>query len=146
MSRTAKTGCLVLVVVVIALGVWVNVKPSSFPQEAAHELDDFVQRFAGQEFSYRIVSAEKGLATSPDNTGNLEAAPFGLVRRPAGVCPPDTPQVTENWCVIVDKPVETSDGVKSTHFIAQRQGQLWIIQQVPDPDTDVFRQFGCQKW
>ena len=121
-------------------------RPSSFPQEATQELNDFVQRFAGPGFGFKIVSAEKGVAASPDNTDKLEAAPFGLARRPAGVCPPDAPQVKENWCVIVDKPIETAEGVKSTHFIAQRQGQLWIVQQVPDSDADVFLQFGCRKW
>ena len=141
-----KIVALVLVLIVAALGIWVNLRPSSFPREAAQELNDFVQRFAGPGFSFKIVSAEKGVAASPDNTDKLEAAPFGLVSKPAGVCPPDEPQVKENWCVIVDKPIETSEGIKSTHFIAQRQGQLWIVQQVPDSDADVFRRFGCRKW
>ena len=143
---TKKIVILALVLIVAALGIWVNARPSSFPQEAVQELDDFVQRFAGPGFSYQIVSAEKGAAVHTDNTGNLEAAPFGLVQKPAGVCPPDSPQVKENWCVIVDKSIETADGVKSTHFIAQRQGQLWIMQEVPDSDAVVFQQFGCRKW
>jgi hypothetical protein len=143
---TKKIVILALVLIVAALGIWVNWRPSSFPPEAVQELDDFVQRFAGPSFGYKIVSAEKGAMVRTDNTDKLEAAPFGQVQKPAGVCPPDEPQVKENWCVIVDKPIETSEGVKSTHFIAQRQGQLWIVQEVPDSDADVFRQFGCRKW
>jgi len=141
-----KIGCLVLVLVVAALAVWVNWRPPSFPQEAKQALDESVRHFKSPSFDYNIVSAEKGATVNPNNTDKLEAAPFGLARRPAGVCPPDSPQAQENWCVIVDRQVETSAGTTSTHFIVQRQGQLWMVEEVPDSDAEVFGQFGCRKW
>jgi len=140
-----KIGCLALVLIVAALGIAVNLRPPSFSQDGKQALDDFIQRVQGPGFGYEIVSAQKGTGARPDNTDKLEAAFWGLARRPAGMCLPDAPQANENWCVIVDRPVEASAEVKSTHFVVRRQGQLWMVQQVPDSDAGLFQQFGC-KW
>lgn len=140
-----KIGCLALVLIVAALGIAVKLRPASFSQDGKQALDDFIQQSHGPGFGYEIVSAQKGTGARPDNTGKIEAAFWGLARRPAGMCLPDAPQANENWCVIVDRPVETSAEAKSTHFVVQRQGQLWMVQPVPDSDAKLFQQFGC-KW
>lgn len=140
-----KIGCLALVLIVAALGIAVNWRPPRFSQDGKQALDDFIQRSAGPGLGYEIVSTQKGTGAKPDNTDKIEAAFWGLARRPAGMCLPDAPQANENWCVIVDRPVESSDKIKSTHFVVQRQGQLWMVRQVPDSDARLFQQFGC-KW
>lgn len=140
-----KIGCLALVLVVAALGIAVNLRPPSFSQDGKQALDDFIRQSQRPGFGYEIVSAQKGTDARLDNSTKLEAAFWGLARKPAGVCLPDAPQVNENWCVIVDRPVEAPAEVKSTHFVVQRQGQLWMVQQVPDSDAALFQEFGC-KW
>ena len=140
-----KIGCAVLVFLIAALGLYVNLRPARFPDEAKQNIDDLIQRFEGPGSSYRIVSAQKAARqASTANVDNLEAG-LGVGSRPAGICPPDAPQVKENWCVVVDKEIETSSGDRFTHLIAQRQGQLWIVDGVADSDQEVFRVFGC-KW
>ena len=140
-----KIGCLALVLIVAALGIAVNLRPPSFSQDGKQALDDFIQRVQGPGFGYEIVSAQKGTGARLDNTTKLEAAFWGLARKPAGMCLPEAPQAKESWCVIVDRQVETSAEAKSTHFIVERQGQLWMVQQVPDSDAGLFQEFGC-KW
>jgi hypothetical protein len=140
-----KIGCAVLVLLIAASGLYVNLRPARLPDAAKQNIDDFIQRFQGPGFSYRIVSAQKAARqASMDNVDNLEAA-LGVGSWPAGICPPSAPQLTENWCVILDKEIATSSRDRFTHLIAQRQGQLWIVDGVPDSDQGVFRVFGC-KW
>ena len=140
-----KIGCAVLVCLIAALGLYVNLRPARFPDVAKQNVDDFIQRFQGPGFSYQIVSAQKAARqANMDNVDNLEAG-LGVGSWPAGICPPGAPQLTENWCVVVDKEIKTSSGGRFTHLIAQRQGQLWIVDGVADSDQEVFRVFGC-KW
>jgi hypothetical protein len=139
-----KIGWVIPPVLIVALGIFVNFKPASFPQEAEHTLDDFIQRFKGPGFSYKIISAERGTAKHLND--DPQSPPrVGTKRRDPGVCPDFDPSLEENWCVTIDRKVETPSGDRFTHFILQKQGQLWVIDGVPDSEAEVFQQLGC-KW
>jgi hypothetical protein len=147
MLNKKSIGCASIALVVIVLGIVVNFKPPKFSAEGQQALDDFIRRFEGPGFGYSLVSIQKVTvqqfdATSVDRISNF--AGYGGEQRPAGICPGGD-LVKETWCVIVDNPVETPAGDSFTHFILQRQNQLWFVTGVTEVDADMFQAFQC-KW
>jgi hypothetical protein len=111
-------------------------------------LTDYVQRFGGADFAYAVVSAEKAPVTNltDEKSQQLENfAGFAGGARPLGICPGGE-LVKDNWCVIIDKTIETTAGDKFTHFMVQKQNALWIVEGIPDSGQEIFNMFGCQKW
>jgi hypothetical protein len=137
-----------IVLVVAVLGIIANTRPPKLPQEAQQAMDDFAQRFEGQEFGYQVVSAEKATVVEADTrVDKLQAYPgFGGGKGTPGICPPGGDILRETWCLIIDKEVETPSGDSYTHFVLQRQGILWQVQGVPSSGSEVFQIFGCRKW
>jgi hypothetical protein len=131
---------------IIVVGVLVNVVQSpAVPAEAQQAVDDFVRRFGGNDFAYKITSAEKAAPATAKNVSNIEGG-IAPISWPAGICPPNGPMVQENWCVIINRAVNTSTGASANHLLVQRQGQLWFVEGVSDADAALFREFGCGKW
>jgi len=148
MVNKKSVGCAVFVLVVIVLGIYVNFKPTTFPPEGQQSLDDFAQRFGGNDFSYTVISAQKGSSEefSAESVDRLSSfSGFGGEQRPMGVCPGGQ-LVKETWCVIIDKEVETTSGDRFTHFIVQKQNQRWVVEGLPDSAAEVFQLFGCHEW
>ncbi len=140
-----KLGCSLVVLVVLVLAGMALFKPPDLPAGARQSVEDYVRRFEGQDFKYSLVSYEKAARTMGGEVGSIEFVPGG-VSWPAGIRPPNGPTVVDNWCVIVDKPVETCTGNKATHFIVQQQGQLWLAEGVSDRNPELFKHFGCGRW
>ena len=146
MLNKKSVGCAGVALVIIALGIIVNFKPPKFSAEGQQALDDFIHRFEDPDFSYAMVSTQKVTvqefnADSVDRIRNF--AGYGGERRPAGICPGGD-LVKETWCVIVDRQVETPAGDSFTHFILQRQNQLWFVTGVAEADADMFQAFLCR--
>lgn len=148
MLNKKTIGCATVVILVIVLGIIANTRPPNLPQEAKQALDDFAQRFEGQEFNYKVVSVEKATAIEADTRINkLQAYPgFGGGKGTPGICPPSGDILRETWCLTIDKEIEASSGDTYTHFVVQRQGILWQVQGVPHSGSEVFQIFGCRKW
>ena len=148
MNKIVIVGGIVLLSVVVTLGAVANSKQPSFPPDGQQALDDFVRRFEDSGFNYAIVSTHKATASQfdADSVDKIETfSGYGGEQRPAGVCPGGT-LVKETWCVVVDKEVETSSGERFTHFVVQKQNQVWFADGVPASGAELFQSFGCRNW
>jgi hypothetical protein len=138
-----KTGCLALVVLLVLLGI-LFFRPPDLPGAAVHALERQISAQAGSGATYRIVSAEKAARTLAAHPEYLVFYPGGI-QLPAGVYPPDSAAVQDNWCVTLDRPTKSMHGTVS-HFLLQKRDGLWIVADVPDSQHPVFETFGCSRW
>ncbi len=140
-----KVGCAILVLLITALGIYVNIRPAKFPPEAKQRLDEFIEKLEGPDFSYTIVSARQG--TLIDFRLTTHSYPrIGVRQRlPGGEAQYD-PEHIEIWCVIIDKEVEISPETRCTHFLLQKWGQLWLVYEVPDPEAEDLQLVRCRNW
>ncbi len=112
----------------------------SLPEQAQNVLDEHIAELNDSVSGYEVVSVQQA-SGAPEE---LNVNPIPEANTP-GICPPDYGPA-ETWCVVIDQGIVDNAGRTISHFLVQKQGRYWDVENLTDSEQEAFLYAGCDNW